>query len=140
MSALTHGEAEDVRDAFKRARERTDPDAGVEIFSEDAEYRGDPFEEPMRGENAIRAFWNESAATQIHVEFDAERIWVMGRTILASWHAAYTRRDNADRIRLRGFLTFEVDEQGKVWRAREWWHARTVGKDATVAPGAPRSG
>jgi pullulanase/glycogen debranching enzyme len=104
------------------------------LFSEHAEYREEPFEEPLIGANAIRAYWNEAAATQVHVEFDAENIWVRGRTVLASWHAAYTRRSNAERIRLRGFMTLEVDDAGKVWRFREWWHRRTVGTDGTFTP------
>ena len=33
--------------------------------------------------------------TQANVEFDAERVWVSGATVLASWHAAYTRRTPA---------------------------------------------
>jgi limonene-1,2-epoxide hydrolase len=131
---LTHGDAEDLLEAYKRAWERRDPDLAVELFSEDAEYREDPFEEPMRGSNAIRAYWNEAAAAQDHVEFDAERIWIVERTVLASWHAAYTRRSDAQRVRLRGFMTLEVDDAGKVWRFREWWHRREVGIDRTLAP------
>ena len=134
MRDLSHGDAQDLLDAYKRAWESRDPDAAVEMFSPDAEYREDPFEEPMRGANAIRAYWNEAAASQVHIEFDPERIWVSGRAVLASWHAAYTRRATAERVRLRGFMTLEVDERGKVWRFREWWHRRNVGIDGTVSP------
>jgi limonene-1,2-epoxide hydrolase len=134
MPDLSHGEAQDLLEAYKRAWEARDPDAAVELFSREAEYREDPFEEPLRGANAIRAYWNEAAAAQVHVEFDAERIWVSGRTVLASWHAAFTRRATAQRVRLRGFMTLEVDDHGKVWRFREWWHRRDVGIDGTLAP------
>ena len=134
MRDLSHGEAQDLLEAYKRAWENRDPDAAVELFSPEAEYREDPFEEPLRGANAIRAYWNEAAAAQVHLEFDPERIWVSGRTVLASWHAAFTRRATAQRVRLRGFMTLEVDERGKVWRFREWWHRREVGIDGTVAP------
>lgn len=134
MRDLSHGEAQDLLEEYKRAWESRDPDAAVELFSPEAEYREDPFEEPLRGANAIRAYWNEAAEAQVHVEFDAERIWVSGRTVLASWHAAFTRRATAQRVRLRGFMTLEVDERGKVWRFREWWHRRDVGIDGTVAP------
>ncbi|MBA3778899.1 MAG: nuclear transport factor 2 family protein [Chloroflexi bacterium] len=132
--ALTHGDGQDVLEAYKRAWERRDPDLAVELFSAEIEYRDDPFEEPMRGSNAVREYWNEAAATQVHVEFDAERIWVSGRTVLASWHAAYTRRSNAERVRLRGFMTLELDDAGKISRFREWWHRRVVGTDETFHP------
>ncbi|CAN5494317.1 MAG: nuclear transport factor 2 family protein [Chloroflexi bacterium] len=134
MPDLTHGDAQDLLESYKQAWEQRDPEQAVALFSEHAEYREEPFEEPLIGANAIRAYWNEAAATQVHVEFDAENIWVRGRTVLASWHAAYTRRSNAERIRLRGFMTLEVDDAGKVWRFREWWHRRTVGTDGTFTP------
>ena len=66
----------------------------------------------MVGELAIREHWNEAAATQGNVEFDAERIWVTGGTVLASWHGAITRRATAERIRERGFMTIELDDAG----------------------------
>ncbi len=136
MPDLTHGDGQDLLEAYKRAWERRDPNLAVSLFSEDAEYREDPFEEPMRGSNAIRAYWNTAAATQVNMEFDAERIWVVGRAVLASWHAAYTRRSDAQRVRLRGFMTLELNERGKVFRFREWWHRREVGTDTTVRPEA----
>src|SRR5438105_3081658 len=108
MTTLTPGDGQDLLAAFKQAWERRVPDQIVELFTPDAEYRPDPFTQPLQGANAIREWWNQIAATQANVEFDAERIWVSGPTILASWHAAYTRRADSRRIRARGFVTLEV--------------------------------
>jgi hypothetical protein len=52
--------------------------------------------------------------------------------VLASWHAAYTRRRTAERVRVRGFTTLELNDAGKVWRMRQWPVSRTVGVDETV--------
>ena len=136
MPTLTPGDGQDLVDRFKRAWERLDVDAAVALFREDAEYRVDPFEPPLSGVNAIRSYWNDAAASQTHVEFDAERVWVSGPTVLASWHAAFTRRATAERIRQRGFMTLELDEAGLVARFREWSSARTVGVDRTYRPEA----
>ena len=136
MRRLTHGDGQDLLDRYKEAWERRDPDRAMELFSDDAEYRDDPFEEPIRGANAIRALWNDVAASQAHVEFDAENIWVVGSTVLASWHAAFTRRENGERVRLRGFMTLELDEEGRVRRFREWYHRRVVGTDSTLRAGS----
>jgi ketosteroid isomerase-like protein len=133
---LTPGDGQDLVDRFKHAWERLDVDAAVALFSEDAEYRVDPFEPPLSGANAIRAYWNDAAASQTHVEFDAERVWVSGPTVLASWHAAFTRRTTAERVRQRGFMTLELDEAGLVTRLREWSVDRTVGVDRTYRPEA----
>lgn len=126
---LTPGDGQDVLARFKQAWEQRDPDRMLELFADEAEYRPDPFEPPLSGANAIRAYWNEVAAEQAHVDFDAERVWTVGQTVLASWHAAFTRRDTADRIRRRGFLVAELDDSGRISRLREWSQSRHVGSD-----------
>ena len=132
MPHLTPGDGQDLLARFKQARERRDVDRVMALFREDAEYRPDPFETALVGELAIREHWNEAAATLGNVEFDAERIWVTGNTILASWHGAITRRATAERIRERGFLTIELDDAGMVTRWRQWTVSRSVGMDASL--------
>jgi hypothetical protein len=131
MPQLSHGDAQDLLATFRSGWEARDPETIVGMFRDDADYREHPFEEAFQGGNAIRARWNEIAATQAHIEFEAERIWVAGATILASFHAAFTRRQNGDRVRLRGFMTFEIDDEGLVWRFRQWPLEQVVGKDST---------
>ena len=106
----------------------------LELYAEDAEYRLDPFMPPLVGANAIRRHWNALGASQDHIEFDAERVWVSGRTVLGSWHAALTQRVSADRVRLRGFSTMELDDAGLIVRMREWPVTRTVGIDSSYKP------
>ena len=132
MTTLTHGDAQDLLQRYKRAWERRDPDLAMELYRDDAEVRLDPFEEPARGANEIREIWNDVAANQDHVEFDAERVWIVERTVLASWHAAFTRRSNSERVRIRAFSTFELDESGLIRRAKQWAQARVVGRDSTL--------
>jgi limonene-1,2-epoxide hydrolase len=124
---LTPGDGQDVLARFKQARERRDPDAMVALFSESAEVRLDPFAPELRGALDIRAHWNEAAAGHAAVEFDAERVWVVGRTVLASWHEAYGRRVTAERVRVRGFITLELDGDGLIERMRSWPIERVVG-------------
>jgi ketosteroid isomerase-like protein len=131
---LTPGDGQDALARFKDAWQRRDVDAIVESFSEDAEYRIDPFTEPLQGSIAIREHWNHFVSAQSHVDFDAERVWVVGRTVLASWHAAYTRRSTAARIRVRGFSTIELDDAGLIMRMRDWPTEREVGTDRRSAP------
>jgi ketosteroid isomerase-like protein len=128
---LTPGDGQDLFARIKHAWEKRDPDAMLELFSEDAEYRVDPFTEPLRGANAIREHWNDVVSAQDHIEFDAERIWVSGRTVLGSWHVALTRRASADRVRVRGFSAIELDDAGLIVHMREWPVTRTVGIDSS---------
>jgi hypothetical protein len=131
MTTLTHGDAQDLLAAFKRGWERRAPDELIELFADDIDYRPDPFAEPLVGLNAVRALWNEIAASQANVEFDAERVWVSGNAVLASWHGAFTRRATAERVRARGFMTLELGDDRRVHRFRQWPTERVVGEDRT---------
>ena len=133
---LTPGDGQDVLARFKEAREHREPDLVLDLFAEDAEYRGDPFEPPLSGAVAIREHWNRVAAEQADVEFDAERVWVSGRTVLASWHAAYTLPGSGDRLRERGFLALEFDDVGLIARVRAWPVVRVVAPGGVVTPGS----
>ena len=53
----------DLLEAYGRAWEAFDGDAWVALFTEDAEYHEDPFEAPLVGHNALRAYLLESAET-----------------------------------------------------------------------------
>lgn len=128
---LTHGDAQDLLATFKEGWETRQPDVIVDLFADEAEYHSQPFGEPLIGINAIRALWNEIAATQVHVDFDVERIWVSGDAILASWHAAYTRQDNGERRRSHAFMTLELDGEGRIMRLRQWPIERVVGHDSS---------
>ena len=103
----------------------------LELFADGAEYRVDPFTEPLAGLNAIREHWNGVAAAQDHIEFDAERVWVSGRTVLGNWHVVLTRRASADRVRIRGFSIMELDDRGLITRMKEWPVERVVGIDSS---------
>ncbi len=134
MPTLTPGDGQDLLAAYKDAWERRDPDAALELYADGAEHRDDPFEEPIVGSNAIRELWNARAATQANVEFDAEHVWTSASWVLSSYHAAYTERANADRIRRRGFLAFELNDDKRILRARDWPVSRRVGTDSTIKP------
>ena len=117
---IDHAAGGALLDAYGRAWETFDGDAWVAIFTEDAEYPGDPFREPLVGHNSLRAFVLESADTQRDVDFTVERHWVSGSTVLAAWHASWERRDRGGLVRAAGFLTAEVATDGRISRFREW--------------------
>jgi hypothetical protein len=71
----------------------------------------------------------KAAERQEQVEFTVERHWVAGSIVLAAWHASYVRRADATRVRLAGFMTLEIADDGRIARLREWWHRR----ESTVA-------
>ena len=136
---LTPGDGQDLCARFKRAREERDPEAMLELYAPDASYDPDPFSPSLEGTNAIREHWNAIAAEQIHVEFDTERVWVAGRTVLTSWHAAFTRTATAERVRVRGFSSMELDDRGSIARMRDWALEEAVGIDSGHQPSGSSS-
>ena len=117
---IDHAAGGALLDAYGRAWETFDGDAWVAIFTEDAEYPGDPFREPLVGHNSLRAFVLESADTQRDVDFTVERHWVSGTTVLAAWQVAFVKRATGQLVRLAGFLTAEVAPDSRINRFREW--------------------
>jgi ketosteroid isomerase-like protein len=106
--------------AYGRAWATFDGDAWVALFTDEAEYHEDPFGAPLVGHNAVRAYLLEAAASQRDVEFTVERHWVSGTTVLAAWHATFVKQAGGQRVRLAGFLTAEVEPDGRASRIREW--------------------
>jgi ketosteroid isomerase-like protein len=121
---LDHAAAGDLLERYGRAWQSFDGDAWTALFTDDIEYHEDPFEPPMVGHNAVRAYLLEAAGQQEQVEFTVERHWVAGPTVLAAWHASYVRRSDQARVRLAGFMTVEIADDGRIARFREWWHRR----------------
>ena len=117
---VDYAQAGELIETYGRAWETFDGDSWIAIFTEDAEYHEDPFEAPIVGHNALRAYLLEASASQRDVEFTVERHWVSGETVLAAWHVAFTRRTSGRLVRMAGFMTAEVATDGRIARFREW--------------------
>lgn len=124
---IDYAAAGELLTAYGEAWRAFDGDAWVALFTDDAEYHGDPFGAPLVGHNALRAFLLDSAATQRDVEFTVERHWVSGTTVLAAWHTAWAGRTDGRLTRSAGFLAAEIAPDGRISRFREW---------SQIAPGS----
>jgi ketosteroid isomerase-like protein len=125
---ITYAEGHDLLDALVRARASCDGDAFTALFAEDGTFAPDPFEPPLAGHNALRAYLLEAAVEQRHFDLAIERHWVSGDAVLAAWHASWNRAsDEAAKVRLAGFLAAEVGGDGRITRLRLWSVAREHG-------------
>ena len=121
---LDHAAAADLLERFVRARTTFDGDAWTDRFSADVEFQEDPFEAPLVGSNALRAYLLAASGVEDQVEWTIERHWVVGPTILASWHASHVRSTDRARVRSAGFMTLEIGDDGRVGRFRAWSQRR----------------
>jgi len=117
---LTYAEGHDLLEALRRARTEYDGDRWTELFREEAEVSLDPFGTPLAGHNALRAYLLEAAEAERWYDLAIERHWVSGETVLAAWHASWTRRTDEAKVRQAGFLLAEVGEDGRIGRLRQW--------------------
>ena len=105
---------------YARAWEQANDEAVGALFTEDATYRSDPFREPYRGREAIRAYWREVTSTQANVEVAIGRTAVSGRQALVEW---WTQMDSDGApVTLPGALLLDLDENGICRALREYWN------------------
>ena len=117
---LSYAAAHDLLDALVRARTAHDGDAFTALFAPDAELALDPFATALAGHNDLRAYLLAAADAERWFDLAIERHWVSGDTVLAAWHASWTRRADDAKVRQAGFLSAEVGGDGRIGRLRLW--------------------
>jgi hypothetical protein len=122
--AVTYAEAGDLLERYRRAWLEFDGDAWVELFTPDVVYHDGPFDPPITGHNALRAYLLEESERQDQLEVVFERHWVVAPTIIAVWHASYVDRQSRARVRVAGVMTMELETGGRIARFHEWYHRR----------------
>lgn len=125
MSAISDPEAaQQWLSAYGRAWEERDPEAAARLFTEDGSYAWGPFEEPLRGQDAIRERWAEATSLQRDVHFGSEVLGVVDSGAVARWWCSFAVADA--RIELEGIFLIVLTEDGKCREFREWWNERTT--------------
>jgi ketosteroid isomerase-like protein len=113
-----------IMEDYRRAWERQDADLLLTLFTEDATYHENPFNEPLAGHEAIRKYWQRVVMTnQKDIRFRWRPVYSNGGEHTIEWEAEYTRIESSQRVELRGmmFLTFSGN---RIARLREYWHKR----------------
>lgn len=113
----------DWMERYKRAWEGRDPDAAADLFTDDGVYAWGPYEEPMRGRDAIRARWAEVTAAQRDVEFGYESLGILDAGAVALWWCSFNVAQL--RIELNGVFVVVLTDDGLCSDFREWWNERT---------------
>ncbi len=110
-------------DAYKHAWETRDHKAAGDIFTEDATYQEVPFDEPMRGRQAIIDYWEGNVTEQEDVRFGYE-VFATTETIgIARWWTSMIDLASKAHVKLDGIFVVSMDDDGRCTEFREWWHA-----------------
>lgn len=120
-------------DAYGRSWVEGDPQQVVALFAPDALYYETPFDEPLHGREAIRAYWTAGAQdAQRDVTFTYTVLSYAGGLGVAHWRAGFTRVPSGSRVQLDGILQAGFDDNGRCAVFREWWH-----RQESPAPAPP---
>ena len=104
---------------YRRAWIQRDADAAAELFTEDAVYREQPFQEPFRGRDAIRQYWSTVTRGQSAIELQYGVPVVDGQRVAVEWWANLLN-DGAP-LTLAGEFLLLFDEHGRCRELREYW-------------------
>jgi hypothetical protein len=104
---------------YRRAWIERDAESAATLFTADAIYREQPFQEPFRGRDAIRRYWHEVTRPQSAIELRYGTPIAVGHRVAVEWWANLLN-DGAP-LTLAGefFLTFA--ENGQCRELREYW-------------------
>ena len=107
-------------EGYRVAWERKDTDAAAALFTEDATYRANIFEEPFEGREGVRRYWQQVTSTQEDVRVRIGTPFVDGDRVAAEFWT--TMRNGGDEITLPGCLLLHFGDDGLCRALREYWH------------------
>jgi hypothetical protein len=111
---------EEWAERYRRAWEEADDEAAAALFTDDATYKSDPFADPHRGCEAIRAYWRQVTASQANVTVVMGRPVVEGSRAVVEW---WTQMDaEGSPLTLPGALILDFSDDGRCRALREYYN------------------
>ena len=104
-------------ETYRQAWEESDAAKAAGLFTEDATYRSNIFEEPHSGHQGIAAYWTSVTATQSDIEVRMGRPIVDGERVSVEFWTTMNN-EGAD-VTLPGCLLLEFADDGRCRRLHE---------------------
>lgn len=101
-----------------------DPAKIGDLFSEDALYFFSPFDDPVRGRDAIVANWLEEPDAPNSWEASYSAVAVEGTVAVANGRTYYLNPDGSTARELDNIFIIEFDADARCNRFREWFMER----------------
>jgi hypothetical protein len=108
-------------DGYSRAWKTYDPEQIGELFSEDAVYFDNPFDEPVRGREAIVAWWLEDPDEEGTYEGRYRPVLVAGGQAVANGYSRYLDGDGGVVKEFDNLFLLRFDADGRCVEYREWY-------------------
>ena len=121
-------------EGYRFAWENRDPEAAARLFTPEATYRDNMFEEPHRGQEGVRAYWESVTETQSEVSVRMGRPFADGRRVTVEFWT--NMKISGEDVTLPGCLLLDFDDDWLCNRLREYWHFEPGRQDPPVEWGA----
>jgi hypothetical protein len=108
-------------DGYVRAWESYDAGAIGELFTPDAGYRYHPWDEPLRGREAIVAAWLDDQDAPGSFEARYEPLAVDGDLAVATGHSRYFASDGSVEQEWHNCFVMRFDGEGRCADFTEWF-------------------
>lgn len=109
----------DWLERYRRAWIERDADAAAALFTEDAIYREQPFQEPFVGREAIRQYWLTVTRTQSAIELQYGAPVAVGDRVAIEWWANLL--NNGAPVTLAGEFLLVFAQNDRCRELREYW-------------------
>jgi nuclear transport factor 2 (NTF2) superfamily protein len=106
-------------DAYRKAWVERDAAAAAALFTEDATYAEQPYQEVFVGREGVRSYWARVTATQSRIEIQYGTPITVGNRTAVEWWA--TLANDGVPITLAGAFILTFDEAGLCRTLREYW-------------------
>jgi ketosteroid isomerase-like protein len=108
-------------DGYSQAWGTYDAEQIGALFSEDAEYHYDPFQQPVRGRDAIVADWLDDRDQAGTYEGRYRPVLVAGDQAVARGYSRYLDTNGAVRDEYDNLFLLRFDADGRCAEYREWY-------------------
>jgi nuclear transport factor 2 (NTF2) superfamily protein len=106
-------------DAYREAWVERDADAAAALFTEDATYAEQPYQDAFVGRKGVREYWARVTTTQSNVEIRYGTPITVGNRTAVEWWT--TLQNGGVPITLAGAFVLTFDESGLCRTLREYW-------------------
>ncbi|WP_428101688.1 nuclear transport factor 2 family protein [Candidatus Rariloculus sp.] len=106
-------------DAYRKAWVERDADAAAELFTQDATYAEQPYQDAFVGRRGIHEYWARVTAAQANVEIRYGTPITVGDRTAVEWWTTLT--NDVVPITLAGAFILTFDASGLCRTLREYW-------------------
>ena len=110
-------------EGYRQAWENRDPQAAAALFTDDAWYRSNIYEDPHVGHEGVTAYWTGVTAAQSDVSVRMGEPFAHGDRVTVEFWT--TMNVEGAPVTLAGCLLLEFAPDGRCRRMREYWNFET---------------